>query len=132
MREIKFRGKRLNHFTKCLGEWVVGDLQQALDGKRQICQSRSTIAYQSVIEVDPTTIGQFTGVLDSDGQEIYEGDIVRTRVNNKFTDDRYTVEFRDGSFGMLNNELKMFRILNSWYYPIKVIGNIHDNPNMLK
>lgn len=126
MREILFRGKRLDD-----GEWVEGHLIQYEDGRARICGSHTDIfCYEkdrSIIqtvahEVDPHTVGQFTGLTDKNGKRIFEGDILTLR-----TGIPYVVRFEDGAFFFENTGIPS-RFANIF----TVIGNIHDNPELLE
>lgn len=66
-REIKFRGKRLDN-----GKWMVGDLNHLVDGMYISNDHGSNMA-----QVYPDTVGQYTGLKDKNGKEIYEDDILR-------------------------------------------------------
>lgn len=118
MREIKFRGKSLYN-----GEWVYGDLHI----RTQFPHIHSEIDYGKVY-IDPHTVGQFTGLHDKNGKEIYEGDIVRfdnhlQGVSKVLYDSgQYTVESKNYSTA-LTNRIAIHAI---------IIGNIHDNPELLK
>lgn len=76
-------------------------------------------------------IRQYTGLLDKDGKEIYEGDIVK--VNDTFVTD---VIYSDGQFGVVTKSVYshgryVFEGLNHWEI-IEVIGNIYQNPELLE
>ena len=124
MREIKFRAKRTD-----TGEWVYGDLQhvQRINTKEEAEQSGRRTEPELRIanyDVDEKTIGQYTGLKDKDGSEIYEGDILRWL--------KYPVKvgWCEGAFcdcHLNNNRLLSNHALNMY----TIIGNIHDNPQLL-
>lgn len=119
MREIKFRGKRLDN-----GEWVYGYLHLPIGGENLMIQVSNTDSFAVI----PETVGQFTGLHDKYGAEIYEGHIVRfdnhlQGVSKVLYDSgQYTVESKNYSTALT------YRIANH----IVIIGNIHDNPELLK
>ena len=121
-REIRFRGKTSQ------GEWLYGDLQQLNDGTVRIavnneCWNDDGIQssdYLKILEVNPNTVGQFTGLYDKYDKQIYEGDIV-----SNIKGDVFVVEYRGAEFNISYLSLVS---KNS----VKVIGNIHDNPELLK
>lgn len=131
MKEIKFRGKRADN-----GEWVNGDLIQSFcEDKAYIdinhCFDIKHILVNPPIEVDKETVGQFTGLKDKNGTEIYDGDIVREHAND------YTPIYQNGIYMAYNVDKindpyvsTQFNVI--WRNGCEVIGNIHDNPELLK
>ena len=140
MRTIKFRGKRINRN----GEWAYGDLRILPDRTLILPQG----SYDAAIDrdaVDESTIGQFTGFLDKDGKEIYEGDIIHLKWNNYDKDFGIVKWHTDGYFYIDDNFGKFpkdktnpignfFDFIRRDFKGIEasISGNIHDNPDLLK
>jgi len=121
MREIRFRGKRLDN-----GEWVYGSLVVSSAGKTYIIPNNVVSVNFAHIEVDPETVGQYTGLKDRNGKEIYEGDIIQHTPSKR----KGRVFFEKGIFKV---EWPAFvSYLCDVRHNCKVIGNIHDNPELLK
>lgn len=132
MREIKFRGKRID-----TGEWVYGDLIEN-QGRFFIYRASSETTLMddndrditvTAIAVDNNTVGQFTGLHDKHGKEIYEGDMLKENT----TQSKYIIEWRrDAAFFIMRKNAT-----RQWYDirpapHIKIIGNIHDNKKLLE
>lgn len=127
MREILFRGKNL------LGKWIKGDLLQYLGCEKKHIVRHSTGAGGQ--EVIPSTIGEYTGLKDKNGKRIFEGDILRLAYH---PEEDVVIEWHDGRFKFRKrNKPKDYGyeslccVQNTVDY-LKVIGNIHDNPELLE
>ena len=126
MRKILFRGKRADN-----SEWEYGDLWCNPYGKRVVCIV-SPINDQGTTggnEVDPETVGQYTGVPDKNGTKIFEGDIVEILTENE---EIGVVEYDDGGFQIESDGFIVDFHTNINGTDLEVIGNIHDNPELLE
>ena len=132
MREILFRGKRIDK-----NEWVEGDLIHLPNG---IAILANGYAY-----VIPETVGQYTGLKDKNGKMIFEGDIVQSCASENEKDWKvWVIAYDDGCFSFESNSyvLKTKRKFKSEtnllcedeisLYGLIIIGNIHDNPELLE
>ncbi len=140
MDEILFRGKRIDN-----GDWVYGYLVEL--GKESfsdierygICNKAIPIFGRNVFynlkidEVIPETVGQYTGLTDKNDTKIFDGDIL------EFSDRLVTV-FWHKNIGCWDCDFLKFTNKENgredmspchWRYRAKVIGNIHDNPELL-
>lgn len=121
MREIKFRAKHVADDSVLSGEWVFGDLLHTIDAVKHIHQ----VETDSYFEIIPETVGQSTGLKDKNGVDIYEGDICEYGFNTVLC------EWFKGGF-WLNGSQKGANYNIHLGNNIYVIGNIHDNPELLK
>ena len=120
MRTIKFKAKTLED---C--EWIVGDLIHLVDGVYISNDNGNNME-----QVNPDTVCQATGFLDKNGKEIYDGYIIKVAGLGK----KIEVRFVRGVFaflwnGNLDDEAPINAPTHEW---AEVIGNIHDNPKLLK
>ena len=134
MREILFRGKlkaENGEFQK--GEWVYGDFVTLIDGKEK------HLHIYGKGEVKAETIGQYTGLTDKNGKKIFEGDIVEGNCHSQWSHrlQRCVVVYDRDSFKsrhylIFPNEKHYFEYKVLFSKDVVVIGNIHDNPELLK
>lgn len=136
-RKIIFRGYSDIH------RWIYGDLNQYPDGDAYITENSDgeSLSYQ----VEPDTIGQYTGIKDSKGNKIYEGDILKTPRGNigQVVFGRAEEECKHREYGRMITDVYTtygwcFRRADGYICAIddsilsgELIGNIHDNPELL-
>lgn len=120
MREILFRGK-----CQGKGEWVEGFLVDA----------QHIGNWVKAHPVDPETVGQFTGLTDKNGRKIFEGDVVLCPWSNQDKPQRFTIKFKDGLFvasPVKETEDYWDFMVGGYSKEMEIIGNIHDNPELLE
>ena len=122
MRTIKFRGKSI-----LTDECFFGDLVHSADKKRTAILVNDKDSYDEC-EVVPETVGQFTGLYDCEGEEIFEGDIL------DFNGLKVEVRFVRGVFAFLVNGNLDDELCGDCRTDLfaKVIGNVYENPDIMK
>lgn len=128
MREILFRGK----FTAS-GMWIIGDLRQHPSGAKAIKGNDMP----HIMEVDPDTIGEYTGLTDKNGKKIFEGDIVRAVLPKsnaipEFVWPNMVVGFSEGAFSAMRGRYCTPLYSFTPAVELEVIGNICDNPELME
>ncbi|EAF8342315.1 hypothetical protein ABZ180_002877 [Listeria monocytogenes] len=128
MREIEFRGKRIDN-----GEWIYGNLMQFEDSATFIFvderKGASTLTYAHFIinnmhAIDEKTIGQYTGLKDKNSKKIFERDLCWDEHNECYG----VVKFEEGKFLYVweNIAEDLWEVADS----IEICGNIHENPDL--
>ena len=151
MREILFRGKRLDN-----GEWVTGNLFVSDTDSRTHILVGSRI-FTIEWEVDPSTIGQYTGLTDKNGKGIWEGDIVdlfgmkgevvqecgafgiafMKMIDYDLLESKIPFN-NSANFCFNDNFISLWEIFWNYeqddnpLYEVEVIGNVHDNHELLE
>ena len=120
-RKIKFRGK-----CKTTGEWFYGYLFKSDSGERTHIKTN----HKGCLDIDPDTVGEFTGLRDKNGIEIYENDLIEC--NKKI----YEVIWDKGMFVLKNTlssvvgDTSLGLMLD--VFDMGIIGNRYDNPELLR
>ena len=130
-REIEFRGKRVDNNEFIFGSLIVDEISDkhyiAISVEKSERIGEEGCLKVISCEVDKETVGQYTGVKDKNGKEIYEGDILKDEFNRIFI--VYWVE-KEARFSMRqkNRKTEYFMFIN--HLSEEVIGNIYDNPEL--
>lgn len=134
MREILFRGKRVDN-----GEWVKGAYGNhtsfdAMIMDRPYPTINGDLSALNFWVVDPTTIGQFTGLTDKNGNKIFEGDIIKAIWQHLSNTDTVigVVKYDNAAFILETHDHYLFFEDNIFSYECEVINNIHDTPELLE
>lgn len=132
MREILFRGKRIDNGELVKGFYVVlgGENHCIFTGRLDI--TKRSIGYE-YFKVDPGTIGQFTGLTDKNGVKIFEGDIIEGKCS-KNRKQRFRVWWHTSLCCFIAGELGQTRpgFNPGTMVNYEVIGNVYDNPELLE
>lgn len=125
MREILFRGKTKDN------RWVDG-FYMFITEEAHIIPVDTHFEYGELLDLEeiiPETLGQFTGLFDRDGIAIFEGDIIEC-----------SITYDTGCYPYSKTEIREVKYRRGCFTPLydieynacKIIGNIHDNPELLK
>ena len=141
MREILFRGK-CNEIGKKCGQWIEGFYAKD-DGKPLIAINKDNGL--NGYFVDPSTVGQFTGLTDKNGKKIFEGDVIRVKYSIRLpigfgNSLRIATHDIDYIASVIFDECRFYSTKangDACEIPldsenIEIIGNIHDNPELLE
>ena len=151
MCDILFRAKAINRdkgyhkTTYKNGDWVYGLVTRLYDERFENLPAEMTnINGVSGIEVDYKTIGQYTGLTDKNGRKIFEGDIVHAIYQSNYVGMKNidfgigVVEYCGNYYSHASYEINIIGEIGSRVFSasleggVEVIGNIHDNPELIE
>ena len=139
---ILFRGKPKGH-----AGWVTGFYVHLVSPKKQSHRIYTGYAetdcddlYPDWFEVEPATVGQYTGLEDKGGTPIFEGDIIRTEKYGKIVGhanvkgcETFCVVYHPAMFRLERKKPdRGFNLVDDGYSKMEIIGNIHDNPELME
>lgn len=128
-REILFRGKRLDNGEWIYGQYYLGRENDYILTQKAPCEEENKgLSPFKPHPADPNTVGQFTGMVDKDGNKIFEGDFYNMGDLNIL----YLVVWHDSGFKGKQLGSSSYAGLGYWQDKIEIIGNIHDNPELLR
>jgi uncharacterized phage protein (TIGR01671 family) len=145
MREIKFRGNRIDNNEMVKGSLLIEKIEKPtlkIDPIGEYKELEEITSYSICVdggtkdgkvwcEVDPATVGQYTGLIDEKGAQVFEGDIVECYGEDSEVILVAEVQFQEGGFCVqIDYDLQLIP-LDAFGSAYKVIGNIHEHPNLL-
>ena len=133
MREILFRGKRTDN-----GEWIEGYLVEKtifsiFDTHLSfvIYKKPTNIYHEEYREIDPSTVGQYTGLTDKNSTKIFEGDIIQNTANGNFGIVRWYDEHAAFVIHGINDN-KTYWLFDNDFSKVRIVGNIFDTPELVE
>ena len=131
MREILFRGKRTDN-----GEWWCGSLLYDEENDQAFIAKHFEDKAAYLCAVAPDTVGQYTGLTDKNGKKIFEGDICQIKGISYLDETPFVIKWNNEFSGWFWVNLDFSAATDTITAEIaetcKIIGNIHDNPELLK
>ncbi len=125
MKQIKFRAI----VTGNKPSWIHGYYVESYGNSFIVTGFNKDNSEHYFHEVIPESVGQFVGLLDKNGKEIYEGDIIKVGYDEKYT---LFVKWSRDHYELSNNEVDVISMQGPSTDAMRVIGNIHENPELLK